>query len=67
LHAKKEKSFYFLLPRAGGTEVTHDGHDVLVITPESPLGSQLSGRKQGERFDLEIAGSRSEYRVARVF
>ena len=66
LHAKKEKSFYFLLPRAGGTEVVHDGSDVLVITPESPLGRQLAGRKQGERFQLEIAGTQAEYRVAGV-
>lgn len=66
LHARKDKSFYFLLPRAGGTEVIHDGKEVLVITPESPLGAQLVGKKQSDRFDLEIAGARSEFRVARV-
>jgi len=66
LYAKKDKSLYFLLPSAGGTEVAHNGDDVLVITPESPLGQQLVGKKKGDRFQLEIAGTRSEYRVAAI-
>jgi len=38
----------------------------LVITPQSPLGQQLVGRKQGDRLKIEIAGSRNEYRVLSV-
>ena len=37
-----------------------------VITPESPLGKQIMGRKKGDRFQLEIAGTRSEYRVVSI-
>ena len=66
LHAGKERAFYFLLPSAGGTEVSSNGNDFLVITPESPLGTQIMSRKKGDRFQLEIAGTRSEYRVASV-
>src|SRR5688500_11006921 len=33
LHGKKDKSYYFMGPRAGGTEVTHDEKEILVITP----------------------------------
>jgi transcription elongation GreA/GreB family factor len=66
LHTNKEKSFYFLLPSAGGTEVLYNGDEFLVITPESPLGKQITGRKKGDRFQLEIAGTKSEYRVAGV-
>jgi transcription elongation GreA/GreB family factor len=64
LRAKNEKSYYFLLPCAGGTEVSWGGDEILVITPESPLGKQIVGKKKGERFELEIGGTRSEYRVA---
>lgn len=39
---------YFLAPRGGGTEVRHAGRDILVITPQSPLGQQLLGRRQGD-------------------
>src|SRR5215831_10735728 len=40
-----EKNVYFLGPRAGGTEIEHDKKEILVITPQSPLGEQLTGKK----------------------
>ena len=55
-----------IAPRAGGTEVTLDGHELLVITPQSPLGQQLVGRKQGDRIKLAIAGTTNELHVASV-
>ena len=66
LRTNKEKSFYFILPSAGGTEANWHGDEILVITPESPLGQQLMGKKKGDRFQLEIGGSRSEYRVTAI-
>ena len=66
IESKKEVSIYFIGPRAGGTEVEHDKKEILVITPQSPLGQQLVGRKQGDKLQIEIAGSRSEYRVVSV-
>jgi transcription elongation GreA/GreB family factor len=66
LEQGKEKSFYFIGPRAGGTEVSFEGPDVLVITPQSPLGSQLVGKKQGDKLQLTIAGTKNQYRVLNV-
>lgn len=60
------KNYYFMGPRAGGTEIQHDGHEVLVITPQSPLGHQLVGKHQGEKVQLELGGKRSEFLVAKV-
>ena len=51
-----ERSFYFIGPRAGGTEVVQDKMEILVITPQSPLGAQLLGKKAGERPRLLLAG-----------
>lgn len=62
----KGKNYYFIGPRAGGTEIRHDGREILVITPQSPLGRQLVGKKQGEVVQLELGGKRSEFRVAKV-
>jgi len=59
-------SHYFIGPRAGGTEIESDGGPVLVITPQSPLGRQLVGRRQGDTLLLEFGGKRSEFRVASV-
>jgi len=63
---KRERNFYFLAPRAGGTEVQLDGQEILVITPQSPLGQQLVGRRQGDKLKLVIAGAANELRIASV-
>ena len=58
-----EKMFYFLGPRAGGTEVIHDKKEILVITPQSPLGEQLAGKKSGDSFQLRLG---KETRAAKI-
>ena len=63
---KNERTLYFLGPKAGGTEVIHEGREILVITPQSPLGEQLQGKKQGDRLQLTLAGTRDQYRVILV-
>jgi transcription elongation GreA/GreB family factor len=59
-------SHYFIGPRAGGTEVDVGGDPVLVITPQSPLGRQLMGRRQGDTLQLDLGGKRSAARIAAV-
>ena len=66
LNGKRDKSYYFIGPRAGGTEVVQDGKEIMVITPQSPLGQQLVGKKKGDRIKLAIAGGSEELRVALV-
>jgi transcription elongation GreA/GreB family factor len=58
-----EKSFYFIGPRAGGTEILHGKKEILVITPQSPLGEQLMGKKSGDKLELKLGG---EIRAAEV-
>ena len=66
LESAGERTLYFIGPKAGGTEVMHQKREVLVITPQSPLGEQLVGRKQRDLLQMNIAGARSQYRVTRV-
>ena len=47
---------YFLCPRAGGLELRMDGRSILVVTPQSPLGRQLLGRRVGDA--VQLPGSR---------
>ncbi|MEA3208114.1 MAG: hypothetical protein QOE70_1171 [Chthoniobacter sp.] len=60
-----ERCFYFLGPRAGGTQIMHENQEVLVLTPQSPLGQKLLGKKQRDR----LAGDRpsTEFRIVRVW
>lgn len=66
LESKGERLWYFIGPRAGGTELVHNKTEVLVITPQSPLGQQLVGKKQGDRLQFELGGAKSNYRVVAV-
>ena len=61
-----EKSFYFLGPRAGGTEVVQDKTEILVITPQSPLGAQLINRKAGESLPLTLGSSKQTAKILKV-
>ena len=61
-----ERSFYFLGPRAGGTEVVQDKKEILVITPQSPLGEQLVGKKSGDRPQLNFGGAKQPARIVAV-
>lgn len=61
-----ENLFYFIGPRAGGTEVLHDKKEILVITPQSPLGEQLLGKKQGERPQLTLGGTKQAAKIISV-
>jgi transcription elongation GreA/GreB family factor len=66
LELNGEKTAYFIGPRAGGTEVLHEKRVVLVITPQSPLGGQILGRKQGEVLKLKLANAQNQCRVTTV-
>ena len=61
-----EKTLYFIGPRAGGTEVLHDKREILVITPQSPLGEQLMGKKNGDQPQLNFGGVKQPGRIVRV-
>jgi hypothetical protein len=43
------REWFFLALSGGGTELQQEGTTVTVITPESPLGSQLRGFRIGDR------------------
>ncbi|MDP3068730.1 MAG: transcription elongation factor [Opitutaceae bacterium] len=59
-------SSYFLGPRAGGLELNLDGHDVLVLTPQSPLGRQLLGRRKGDTLAAPGRSAAAAQRIVSV-
>ena len=61
-----EKNFYFLGPRAGGTEILHDRKEILVITPQSPLGEQLMGKKSGDQPQFTFGGAKPAAKILKV-
>ena len=57
---------YFIGPRSGGLEVHCEGAEIMVITPQSPLGQQLMGKQAGQRWTTKFNGSRINYRIVSV-
>jgi transcription elongation GreA/GreB family factor len=66
LEGKDGRTFYFIGSCAGGTEIVHEKKEVLVITPQSPLGQQLAGKKQGDRLKIKLGRLPDDYRVVSV-
>jgi transcription elongation GreA/GreB family factor len=58
---------YFIGPKSGGVEVIHDGEEITVITPQSPLGENLVGKKAGQSWSTKTGGSTVKYRIAKVW
>lgn len=61
LEADGRRTWYFLGPRAGGLELSVDGRDILVLTPQSPLGRELIGK---HAFDVVKTPGRAAALVA---
>ena len=52
VHCDRKTNWVFLLPKGGGQNITLQGQNIKVITPESPLGHLLIGKKQDDEFTL---------------
>jgi transcription elongation GreA/GreB family factor len=63
-----EERTFILLPVGAGTELTGPGGDgfLSVITPASPVGRALVGRRAGESVDVTIAGETREWTLVEV-
>jgi Transcription elongation factor, GreA/GreB, C-term len=57
---------YFIGPKSGGLEIEHQRQEILVITPQSPLGQNLIGKKRGERWTAKVGGLQVHYHVISV-
>ena len=62
-----ERSFYFIGKKAGGTEVVHGNKTIIVITPESPLGREVMGKRQGDLATMSVSSPKRSYQIATVW
>jgi transcription elongation GreA/GreB family factor len=66
LETKGERLRYFIGASAGGSEIVVENLPITVITPQSPLGRQLVGKKAGDSFEMQIGPRRERARVKEV-
>ena len=58
--------WYFIGPRSGGLELIVDGVPVLVLTPQSPLGRQLMGKRVGDSVRVQTSGGFVSHHIAEI-
>lgn len=66
LAVDRTPSVYFIGPRNGGLEIEYRGKEITVITPQSPLGQNLMGKKPGQRWTSRLGGSLVKYHIVSV-
>ncbi len=66
LEARGSRSVYFLGPAHGGLALRINGDEVMVVTPSSPLGRSLMGRKTGERVPLPQGARTVDHTISAV-
>jgi transcription elongation GreA/GreB family factor len=60
------RSLYFIGPKNGGLEIESDGKEIMVITPQSPLGENLMGKQAGQRWTARLGGATVKYHIVAV-
>lgn len=61
-----EERVLFVIPWGGGTELVVGRVKVTVVTPSSPVGQALVGRRQGDDFELKQRGAVREWVIEEV-
>lgn len=64
--SKEGLKFYFVGTRGGGVEVEVGGKEIIVLTPQAPLGQLLMGKSVGDKFKREPGSKAVEYQVRSV-
>jgi transcription elongation GreA/GreB family factor len=66
VEANRARSIYFIGPTGGGLEVESEDKEITVITPQSPLGQGLMGKKAGQRWTAPVGGVIVKYCIISV-
>ncbi len=66
-NAQQKRSYPFLMPQGGGMQVVLDEKTVQVVTPHSPLGEALIGRKVGDFIQVEIHRVTKEFEITALW
>jgi transcription elongation GreA/GreB family factor len=67
VEAEGASNKYFIGPKSGGVEINFKGEEITVITPQSPLGQNLVGKKAGQGWTTKIGSSTVKYKIIQVW
>jgi len=62
-----DKLYYFLLmPKGGGLHLQFEGKNIQILTPQSPIGEILLGKKLHDEFEVLVQRKLRDYEVVSV-
>jgi transcription elongation GreA/GreB family factor len=59
-------SLFFLMPKGGGLSIGFEGKHIQILTPQSPIGEVLLGKKLHDEFEVLIQKKFRDYEVISV-
>ncbi|MDE1919100.1 MAG: GreA/GreB family elongation factor [Patescibacteria group bacterium] len=57
---------HVLSPTGGGIQVVSGSTELMVITPDSPIGKRLVGLKMGDEIEIDVGGNKRNYQIVEV-
>lgn len=64
---RNEQAKYLLIcPVAGGIKLYWEQHEVLVVTPQSPMGSALLNQQVDDQVTITIANKKLDYEILQI-
>lgn len=67
LECDGKRSLYFFMPKGGGLSARYENKLVQLVTPQSPMGEALLGRKVGDQIEVGIGGVTRDYDIVAVW
>jgi transcription elongation GreA/GreB family factor len=64
--ANEQAKYVLICPVAGGVKLQWDQHSVLVITPQSPLGSALLNQQEDDQVSVAVANKLHTYDILQI-
>lgn len=61
------KVYYLMMPSGGGRQARFEGKTISVITPQSPVGEAILGKKVGDEIEVEIQRKIRDYEITAVW
>lgn len=62
----EEERLFLILPFAGGLRVVVGGFEILVVTPNSPVGQSLLGKGVNDQFEVTTQSKILQYNVVEI-
>jgi hypothetical protein len=67
LALENQRIYYFFLPHGGGHAVMTEDRKLTTLTPQSPIGRAINGKRAGDDVFVEIQGKERLYSIVGVW